>query len=225
VSALPSLPHGLPSISKATLPAAYENAKDALAACTRVDECADWADRAAALASYAKQAQDDALHQHATRIRARAIRRCGELLKQIKAATGAHLKRDASDPLSRKGAASDAGLSERERKTALRVASVESGRFESEVESSKPATVSRLAEIGKRPAPKPLLDLKGRDPEEFKLATQIQGAIRHCLETCKQARPSIIVRASFPKEHTSMRAQARALSAWLERLITSLEKT
>jgi hypothetical protein len=55
---------------------------------------------------------------------ARAIRRCGELLKQVKPATGAHRKRDGADPLSRKSAASSAGLSERQRKDALRVASV-----------------------------------------------------------------------------------------------------
>jgi hypothetical protein len=46
----------------------------ALAHCNRIDECADWANRAAALASYARQADDDALERLATRVRARAIR-------------------------------------------------------------------------------------------------------------------------------------------------------
>ncbi len=56
--------------------------------------------KAAAIASYAKQAQDESLMQAATRIKAQAIRRCGELLKQIEKATGQHLKRDATDQLS-----------------------------------------------------------------------------------------------------------------------------
>jgi len=55
----------------------------ALATCERIDECKDWADKAAALASYAKQADDQTLHHLATRISARAIRRAGELLQQF----------------------------------------------------------------------------------------------------------------------------------------------
>lgn len=45
--------------------------------------------RARALASYAKQAKDEQLRKHADCIQAHAIRRCGELLKQIPAANGA----------------------------------------------------------------------------------------------------------------------------------------
>lgn len=74
--------------SRAALPAAYEAARTALAECSRIDECKTWADKAAALASYAKQADDKSLENHATRIRARAISRCGELLQQIEAAKG-----------------------------------------------------------------------------------------------------------------------------------------
>ena len=46
---------------QARLPEGYETAKRALAACADIDECKDWADRAAALASYAKQAKDTTL--------------------------------------------------------------------------------------------------------------------------------------------------------------------
>jgi hypothetical protein len=35
------------------------------------------------------------------RIQSRAIQRCGELLKEIPSATGAHLKQDGTVPLSR----------------------------------------------------------------------------------------------------------------------------
>ncbi len=61
----------------------YVKAKASLEACSRIDECKDWADRAEALASYAKQTQDDSLHKMAIRIQARAIQRCGELLKAL----------------------------------------------------------------------------------------------------------------------------------------------
>jgi len=58
-----------------------EAAKTSLAQCARTDECVKWADKAAALASYAKQAGDDSLWKMAVRIRARAIERCGYLLR------------------------------------------------------------------------------------------------------------------------------------------------
>ena len=74
---LPALPSGLPSVHNAKLPKMYEGAKEALAECSRIDECADWANKAEALASYAKQAGDESLRKTADRIQARAIRRCG----------------------------------------------------------------------------------------------------------------------------------------------------
>lgn len=60
----------------------------------------------------------------AERIQARAIRRCGELLRQIEPGTGAHWenKRDGTDTLTRNEAAREAGLSERQKVTALWVA-------------------------------------------------------------------------------------------------------
>jgi len=56
----------------------------------------------------------------------RAIRRAGELLKQIEPATGAHRKSTAADTLSRKDAAETAGMSKRQAVTAIRVANVAS---------------------------------------------------------------------------------------------------
>src|SRR5258706_10931750 len=70
-------------IANARLPAAYEEAKVALASCEKIDECQTCANKAEALASYAKMADDDTLRQLADRIQARAVRRMGELLKQF----------------------------------------------------------------------------------------------------------------------------------------------
>jgi hypothetical protein len=71
------------NISTARLPATYEQAKLAISACADVDECREWSDRAAALASYARQADDEVLENFARRIRARAVRRIGELLQDF----------------------------------------------------------------------------------------------------------------------------------------------
>jgi len=86
----------LPSIapSRANLPRTYEAARAALAECQNIDECRDWADKAAALASYAKQAEDETLLRMAARIKARATRRAGELLKQVTPAKGGNRRSD-----------------------------------------------------------------------------------------------------------------------------------
>src|SRR5262245_29355236 len=73
----------VPVADTAMLPEKYVAATKALSECTVIDECKDWADKAAALASYAKQAEDDTLLKMAKRIQARAVRRAGELLKEI----------------------------------------------------------------------------------------------------------------------------------------------
>jgi len=151
---VPALQAELPSIAKAKLPATYEGARVALAECSRIDECQDWADRAEALASYAKQAQDDELRKMADRIQARAIRRCGELLQQISEArgrpkaNGAENREGTLPNYGRTRAATDAGLSEHRRKTAIRVSRIPDPEFEEAVEGDEPATVTALAERG-----------------------------------------------------------------------------
>lgn len=70
-------------VQSARLPVSYEKAREALVQCHQIDECKQWADKAAALASYAKQAQDETLFQTAMKIQGRAIRRAGELMQEI----------------------------------------------------------------------------------------------------------------------------------------------
>src|SRR5579862_3272989 len=105
----------------------YEAARQALTECSRVDECKDWSDRAAALAAYAKQAKDGTLHNLALRIQARAQRRMDELLKTIPSAQGARTDqlREGDHPkLTRAQAATNAGLSEHQRKTVHRIGNI-----------------------------------------------------------------------------------------------------
>jgi hypothetical protein len=75
---------------------------------------------AEAMASYAKQARNTTLRKMADRIQARAIRRCGELLKQIEPAKPGpkpKLQEGAHQQLGRSSVAEEAGLSEHQRKT------------------------------------------------------------------------------------------------------------
>lgn len=67
-------------IPSAPLPINYEAAKKALAECVSVDEVKEWQDRAAAIASYARQIKDGSLQDLARRVQLRALRRLGELI-------------------------------------------------------------------------------------------------------------------------------------------------
>jgi len=174
----------LPAVPDARLPESYERAKTALAECQNIDECQAWADKAEALASYAKQADDDSLRKMADRIQARAIRRAGELLKQIEPAKNQHdaNARAGAQPSTREQAATEAGLSPHQRKQALRVANVPEQDFIEQVESDSPPTVTKLAKQGKR---KPV-DLKGRDPSEFNKALHFIAAFERHLKKCRE---------------------------------------
>ena len=108
---------------------------------------------AAALASYARQAEDTTLEHHAARIRARAIRRAGELLNAIQPQPGKRTDKPRAGTDSRSEAARKAGLSHRQQHQAQRVANVPECDFNAQVESDSPPTVTALANQGKRPSP------------------------------------------------------------------------
>lgn len=167
----------LPSLSGARLPGNYEAAKQALAECQSLDECKDWSDKAAALASYAKQSQDDELEIRAKRIRARAVRRSGELLRQIETQQGSRtdlkLPAHEGERLSRSDAAMQAGISPKQTRTAVNIANIPQDDFDRQVEGDAPPTLTQLAQQGIKP--KPVMDLNGRDPREFNNALHFVG--------------------------------------------------
>jgi len=137
-------------VKAAPLPQLYEEAKKAIAECARLDECAGWADKAAAIAS--RQADDLELETCAHGIRDRAIRRCGELLRGFDARGGDRSKNVTPLPFaprSRHMVAQEAGLSEHKARTAVNIAAIPEAEFEAAVESKRPPGTTLLSQWNK----------------------------------------------------------------------------
>ena len=225
-------PAAVAASAKANLPQSYENARLALSECVRVDECKGWADKAAALASYAKQAEDTELEKMAGRIRARAMRRAGELLKQIEPASGGDRgggrgnQGEGSRPLvSRKEAARSAGLSDHQQKTAIRVANVPEQSFNEQVESDNPPTVTTLAEQGRKPRqapPDPQTWLKGRDPNAFNKVMHLIGDMERYARELAAADIDLIASNLDDDQTKRARAAIAAIDAAHDRIITRI---
>jgi hypothetical protein len=203
-------------IAAARLPATYEQAKVALASCAKIDECQEWANKAEALASYAKMADDDALRTMADRIQARAVRRMGELLKQFDGRGGDRSKKNGAVPSAptQRQAADKAGISERQRKTAVAVANVPSKRFEEAVEKRKPPTVTALAEMGKQAR---------AVPEGFKQATHLIGAVKRFAEFCRENAAESVARGVHPTEIKELKSHVGVIDAWLDLFVVNLK--
>jgi len=139
------------------LPESYEAAKKAIAHCAELDECARWVDKAAAMAACARIAEDETMLKDAMRIQAHAVRHIGELIKLVPAAPGPQKRTKAGTVPSspRRQATSAAGISERQAKTAVRVANVPQETFDEQVEAANPPTVTALAKQGTQPRPQP----------------------------------------------------------------------
>jgi hypothetical protein len=159
------------------------------------------------------------------RIQARAIRRCGELLRTVPVASGAHMKQEGAHPfLTREQVATDAGLSEHQRKTALRLTAIPEQDFVAQIESDKPPTITALAKQGTVEQPKPLIDLRGIPPADYARATEAIGPLRRFSEFCKAQPPARIAGALMPHEVASVLKNVSIVDAWLDEFVANLKE-
>lgn len=208
----------------ATLPTLYVGAREAIQKCDQIDEVADWSNKAEALSVYAKQSRDDTLRKCADRIRARAVRRVGELLKEIPPDPGrrpasAEIGGDAPTNSPRQQAAESAGLSRDQVVQAVRVANVPADEFDADVDSDDPPTLTELAERGKRPAP--------RQPDveaDRVLARKTFAAIVKFNTMCATTDPAAVARGITAAERKELLDQAGAVAVWARGIVRELEK-
>jgi hypothetical protein len=211
-----TLPATLPDSPAGLLPATYEAARTAIAECERIDECKSWSDKAAALASYARQAKDDSLRVMAVRIQARAERRCGELLKQIPRADEStrYGQEGTLPPITRAATAEKAGLSEHQRKTVLRLASIPEQEFSRQVEGPSPPSVTCLAEQGTVSRG----TLAARTRDGFKA----HEALRQFAQFCERNEPIESARTVNPQDIEALSRYVAIADQWLDRFVANL---
>jgi hypothetical protein len=202
-------------VAAARMPSTYEQAKIALISCAKIDECQDWANKAEALASYAKMAGDDSLRRMADRIQARAVRRMGELYKTFNAQGQRtdQLKEGALQKLTQKEVAESAGISEHQAKQAVRVSNVPEEKFEAAIEAPKPATVTALAEMGKQ--------VRTAPTEGFK---RVVGAVKRFADFCHSNDPDMVAAGVLPHEAADMCGHVETIDSWLDQFIAVLSR-
>lgn len=217
----------LHSPSGASLPKTYEAARTALAECQAIDECKDWADKAAALASYARQSEDFELEKMAVRIRARAMRRAGEIAKQMmRPAHRPPADNDDGDVMVSKDRVQEAsGFSERQLNNALRVASVPERQFTEQVESANPPTITELARQGtqKRDAPlDPQSWLKGRSPQAFNAVLHFIATVESYAKQAETWPLEMLLANLTDDERQSLRSLISKIDAVHDRIATRI---
>jgi hypothetical protein len=111
-------------------------------------------------------------------------------------------------------------MSERQQVTAVRLHNIPEDDFKAQVESDNPPTVTQLAKQGTKS--RPLVDLKGRDPDDFAASTQAQAAVRSFAEMTRKSDARVIARGAFPEEIAPMRRDIASIDAWLDALSVSL---
>ena len=231
--------------ARADFPAMYEAARRAVELCESTDEVKGWADKHAALAAYARMRDDRDLHNYALRIQLRAERRYGQLHKQLfpnrskenlvqnRSSSPDHrqnadvpsgnpaekrpgVRQDGTlPPVTGVQAAAQAGVTERQLKTSLRIAAVPEEDFNRQVESPNPPTKSQLAEQGRV---RRVLEL---DPatERFRAAC---AALHQFAIFCDTHDPTETARTFGLDDVEMARRCVSTLDQWLDRFMTAL---
>jgi hypothetical protein len=189
-------------IQSAPLPANYEAAKRAIKECAHIDECKEWADKAIAIASYARQLKDSSMKEAAERIHLRAQERIGELLLALY-------------PNRRWKTATSQGLSQGQASMAMNIAKVPKAVRDEKIEASPPIKPRRLADLG-NPIKGPPPQFLNRHPPATLLGGHV-GAFIRWIEQPENA-PANYVRSISPADIHYLLQKMRSLVEWIDEL-------
>jgi hypothetical protein len=217
------LPTKLPQIAETGLPVSYEAAKQAIAACESPIECRTLADKAAAMAVYAKMRDDTELHNRAVRLQAWATRRWGELDRELYPdRSKTNLKQNKPDSpecgysQSGKRPRPFDGTTEHQRVISRRLAVIPEPEFTRQVEGSRPPSVAQLADQGRMRRVQTPDDLTA---ENFKAAC----TALHQFATYCDTHDAIVTAQAFSADDVEMaRRCVSTLDRWLDLFVTNL---
>lgn len=127
----------------------YEAMRNAIAVCEKVDEVADLADKAVAAQAYFRQSKDVENEMGASRIRVRAERRMGELLKRMadsgeRATPGEPVTQQMSRGATSAPTLSDMGIPRDRASRAMQLAAVPEDEFEAALAEPRIAQPRRI---------------------------------------------------------------------------------
>jgi len=116
----------------------------------------------------------------------------------------------------RSEAAKVAGLSDYQKTTALRVASVPLEAFERHVESAQPPAITKLADLGKQS--------RQLSHEEAAAGRSRQAAniLREFAVFCESSEPAMLAAALDLSEIEDLRRRIYIVDAWMDRFVTNL---
>jgi len=213
-----SIIHDL-DVNSAPLPIAYEKAKTAISECVNIDECKDWSDKAQALASYARQSGDDELEKMSKRIRVRAMRRCGELLKMFDGRGGdrksENIKRVSADPFDKSDMGKQAGLSVRQIKQANNLSNIPDEKFNEQIEGNNMPTMTDLANQGK----KKLDYLYQKKPPGFAEGIYFEGALDELMFCIKDHDPEFILGGIDESTKHEILRKIASIELWFDQFV------
>lgn len=125
--------------------------------------------------------------------------------------------------VTRQEAATEAGLSERQKVTALRLASVPAPEFEALAESDSPPTVTQLADLGRQPRLQPRSQ-SGAHPDTVK-AARARKMFWTIREFCQENGPADLAGAFASQDADLLRDFAAELHQWLDQFVAELPET
>ena len=219
--------HALPESSKELGLVHYDAMCNAIAVCHSVDEVKEIRAKARALQVYAKQAQNTEAERRCGIIRLRAERRWGELKREMQ--QNGQCEPHGGDRKSRSRVPTlklrDLGVTKDQSSKWEKLADIPEQEFEAELAKPglKPTTEGLLMQRSK---PKPLVDLEGRDPEEFSESTQAQGWLREMASLAKKTDPAVVARGALKNEYPRIQGHIALILPWLTKLqkLTEVKK-
>lgn len=217
----------------APLPASYQKAITAITQCDRIDEVKNWSDKMQALSSYYKQANDTQMENMCKRIKARAQRRCYELISIFDGRNGQNLpnsKNDHEGNFSKRDIAQQAGITEKQQRNINNIGKIPEDEFNKLIESDNVPSTNQLSNIGKEYGKKITKEQQAaRDwlakpkPENFSKGVYFVGDLKRLVEKCKELTPDEMVKALEQISKKEAIEHLDYLESWLDRFVILIQ--